>query len=329
MAERQTTTQVVNIGLESTAGTAVTAAHRMQAMSVETALAPNVTMHRPAGEKFSTVQSNDAEWTTATLGGRGTYTELVVPLSSALGAATVTTPGGATDARQWAWSLHPTTPIAPGALTVETGDAVRAHRFSYGVVTALDLEMSRRNGVALSGQMIGRRISDGVTLNGSAAALGLVPMIGNELDFYVDDAVGDLGTTKLTRAFRAKLMIGERYGPIWPVDSSQDSFAAVVELVPTVKCELELEADASGMAFVDNLRDGSSVFVRLTSTGPEIESGQNYSLEVDIAGKVSAVGRFSDNDGVYAITFTFDAVPELDSGASGLDVRLVNNIASL
>ncbi|MDY7102117.1 MAG: hypothetical protein S0880_13100 [Actinomycetota bacterium] len=328
MSERTTVTQVTNIGVESTSGTAVTCDKRLQALSIAPSINPEVAMFGPAGEKFSTVQALNAEWVTAQLSGQPTFTEIVYPLSSAMSAAAITTPGGGTDAREWAFEIDPTALSTPETFTVESGDSVRAHRFAYGIVDSLNLEFSRRNGVSLGGSMLAQAIDDGVTLESSPTAIDLVPVLGSQLDVYVDDASGDLGTTKLTRNFRARLNIGNRFGAIWPMDSSKGSFAATVELKPTVTLELQVEADSDGMGFLSTMRTGATKFVRIAAVGAEIETDQDYEMRFDFAGKVSGAGNFEDADGVWAMNWTFDAVHDADWGAA-LQALVRNDLTAL
>src|SRR5687768_754043 len=130
IAERQWINQVCQIGVESTAGTAVAANKRLSALSLLPNVKANVQRFRPQGYKYPTVTALGKEWTEAPLTGVPTYTEIVYPLSSVLGTAVITTPGGGTTSRLWTFNPSTTTDDAPKTFTIEMGSAVRAHRIT-------------------------------------------------------------------------------------------------------------------------------------------------------------------------------------------------------
>lgn len=325
MAERTTVTQTLNIGAETTPGLAVTCDINLQALSIEPSIGQSIEMFRPSGEKFATVQAFDAEWVEATISGQGTYTEIVYPLSSVLDVATITTPSGATNTREWTFDPSPTDLDAPVTFTVEQGDSVRAHRYSYGLFSAFEVTFNRRDGVSLGGSMLGQEISDGVTLNASPTTVDLLPILGGQIDVYIDASAASLGTTQLTRAFDATWRVQNRYGPLWALNSSEGSFTTHVELEPTAQLELMVEADATGMGLLTNARNGDTRWIRIQATGATIEGAFANSFTLDFAGKISSVGQWSDNDGVWAISWTFDAVKDPDWGTGRAFQAVVQN----
>ena len=89
MPERSTLNQVVQIGVESTAGTAVAPTTVLAAMSIEPSPTAQVDQFRPAGQKYRSLTALGKEWTEAALSGRLTYNEIVIPFSSAIDTATI------------------------------------------------------------------------------------------------------------------------------------------------------------------------------------------------------------------------------------------------
>lgn len=153
----------------------------------------------------------------------------------------------------------------------------------------------------------------GVTLLiGEIQTVDLVPIIPTQVSVYMDDDFGDLGTTKLTRAINAEFSLGNRFAGVWVLDADNPSFVNHIESEPDLTLSLTLQADSQGMALLDTLRNGDTKFLRIEAIGvPDgIETGYEYEFRLDLAGKVSDTGGFSDADGVYAVEFTFVGVAD-------------------
>jgi hypothetical protein len=70
------------------------------------------------------------------------------------------------------------------------------------------------------------------------------------------------------------------------------------------------------------------VFVRLTATGGEIESGQNYSLTIDTALKVMSAPSRGDQNGLSTLEWGFRNVYDGD-WSKWLSVELITDITAL
>lgn len=330
---RASINQTVQVGVETTAGTPVAANKKLSSLSIEPGINAETSAFRPAGTKWPTVVPLNREWVTASLTGAPTYDELIYPLSSVLESVTPTQPDsvGAPSVYRWTFAPSSTASVNVDTFTVEQGDATRAHRFAHAIVTELGLEISRA-GIDLSGSLIGARLEDGVALTAAPTTLPLIPVLPNQVDVYMNDTAAGLGTTKLASgngpAFSANVTIGDRHGPVWPIDSTQSSYAETVETEPSGSLELTLEADATGMGVLDTLRAGATKFVRIKATGDEIEGGLNYELTVDLAVKVTDIGDFDDEDGVFVVPPSFTLVHDPTWGQA-LQVVVQNTRSSL
>lgn len=327
MAERSTLTQVIQLGVETTPGTGVAANKRLQSIGFEPS--PNVDMDtfRPAGSKFAAMATLGKEWTVASINGRGSYTEIVYPLSSVLDKATITTPVGATNARNWNFTPDNINPDDPATFTVEHGSSVRADKFSYGLVTEFGMKFDR-SAIEVSGSMLGRAIEDDITMTSSPSMVKLVQIIPTQVSVYMDDTSVGLGTTKMTRMLSADFNIGGRYGPVWVLDAANPSFVNHVETAPDLSCNMVMEADSQGMDLLASMREGETKFIRIEAIGNEIEQDVNYQFTLDLCGQVSDSGGFSDNDGVYAVEFSFVGIQDPTWGKA-LDINVVNDLTAL
>lgn len=337
MAERSTISQRVQIGVETTSGVAVAATKNLLATSIGVSVAEDVHTFQPKGAKYATIVYNGREWADADISGDATYSELQYPMASA-----ITTPvvsqllDSATPTGAYKWVFDPVTFGAdtPKTYTVEQGDAVRAHRAASLIFTGFGIKWDRK-GVTVTGDGYAAAIEDGITMTSTGVtSIPTVPIQPTQLDCYLDDTVAGLGTTKQLRVISGEWSVTGKYGSLFVVDSSKPSFVANVEKDPASTFKLKVEADAQGMAQLNKFRTGASQFLRLTAKGPKIYSGATTagdvynSLTVDVAGKISAVSKFEDSDGVYAVEFTFTTVHDSNWGRAFL-ISLVNSLATL
>jgi hypothetical protein len=212
--------------------------------------------------------------------------------------------------------------------TVEQGGAVRAHKAGYGLITEGALTFTRQ-GVEIGGSMIMQRLSDNIVLTAAPTAAAQKPILPDEIDVFIDATSAGLGTTKMLRAVRAGWRVGDRFNPVWPLNSALDSFGSHVETEPSGAVTVRMAADAQGMAFLDTMRAGSTRFIRIQCTSPDMAgTAVPFMLQIDVAGKVSAVSPFEDEDGLYAIEWTFDIVYD-STWAKAMSIQLDNNVAAV
>lgn len=327
MPERSSLTQGVQIGVETTPGTGVAANKFLNSIGIEPGVQVDMQKFRPLGQKFPSVEIPGKEWVEADLTGVGSYSELIYLFASCMVSA-AGVQQAATTAYKWTFSPAAKSEDTVKTFTVEQGGAVRAHKFSYGLCTEVELDMSR-DGIDVSGAMIGQRLQDNIALTGAPTAIEEKPILPTDLDVWVDPTFGALGTTKQTRVLNANFHLGDRFNPVWVLNSANNSFVAHVESEPSAQITLMMEADTQGMANLATMRTGTTQFVRVKATSPDLAgTAIPYSLTIDGACKVADVAKFSDEDGVYAIEWTFDLV--FDSGwTKAFNVDAINKQITL
>jgi len=115
---------------------------------------------------------------------------------------------------------------------------------------------------------------------------------------------------------------------VWTLDASEASFTKTVEKRFDMTMEVLLEADAAGMALLENLRDGETKFIRIEAIGAEIETGYYYELTIDMAGQVKTMPALADAEGVYAVRWTMGMVHD-ETWGKGFEATVVNTLGSL
>lgn len=327
MTERSSLTQGVQVGVESTPGTAVPANKKFISMGIEPAIQVEPYRFRPMGQKFASIVTPGKEWVEADISGAMSYSEIIWFLSSLLKTTTPTTVD--TSGRQWVFSPNASAEDTVKTLTVEQGGSVRAHKFANGIVTELEMTLNR-DSFEVSGSLLGQAITDSITMTASPTTPPEVPMIPTEFNVFLDSTSAGLGTTKLTRVLEATIHVGDRFGPVWVLNSAQTSYVAVVETEPTCEITLLMEADTEGMAQLTQARAGSTKFIRIEGLSSQLAGAvtQKYRFAWDAAIKVKDVGDFSDEDGVYAIEWTFEQVYDAAWG-NAMVATVVNKEATL
>jgi hypothetical protein len=310
MSERTAITQVVQIGVESTPGTAVAADRLLPSVRLSAGVEASHTEVMPSGYKLPTSQVLGKEWTAADISAPSIgYDELPYLLLSLLSYA-APVQQSSTTAYKWTQALATAAEDTIKTLTVEQGSSVRAHKFAYGVVTDITLR-GDRDKVELSGTMIGQRLSDGITLTSSPTVIAQVPILAKDVSIYADDTAAGLGGTKLTRVLSWELSLKNKFSPLWVVDAANTSWVAAVENAVQGDLKLKLEADSTGNAFIGTtMRGNATKFFRIQATSSTLAgTAIPYSLALDVAGQVKGPpGKFEDADGVYAYEPTFGVV---------------------
>ena len=312
MPDRPSVTQAIQIGAETTPGTAVAAGKLLRSFTVEPGAKVDMQRFRPVGSKFESVIVPGKEWVEGKITGIGSYQELPYLLSGIL-ADVGTNPTVVTGGQVWTYEMKQRTPDTVKTYSIEQGDANFAHKFNYGLITELGLNFSR-DGCEIDGSFMARALTTGATLTGSPTTIDPeVVILPTEIDVYYNTTFGAIGTTKLGRAFQANIKISDRFAPIWVLNSLATSYTAHVETAPTVEVELLVEADTEGIQFFPIMRAGTSGYLRVKCTSTQQAAGTPYSAQFDVAGKVADVSDFSDEDGVYAITWTMAAVMDTNT----------------
>lgn len=335
MAERATVTTVTQIGVESTAGTAVAANRKLSATSIDISPSVDFDKFTPAGSKYETLSQPTMEFVEGSIEGRVAFNDLAYLLSGLLttSAAVTQIMDSATPTGGYTWSFTPSSSAddTPKTFTIERGNAVRAHRAPFGMINELTLNFDRGGAPTVGGSVIAAALEDGVTLTSSPTSVLPVPALITGVDVYMDATSGALGTTKLARLRSAEWTLGDRFNPVWVIDSSKTSFVDKVEGQPSATFGITAEADAQGMGLLTTMRAGTTKFIRLKCTGPNIYTGGvtvNHSLTIDMACKVGDTGSFDDDDGLQVFDWTFDLVHDTTWGKA-LTVTLINTLSAL
>ena len=319
----------VQIGAETTSGTAVSASKLLNYLSLEPGISIDFNRFRPMGQVVASAVTPGKDFTEWSVSGQGSYSEMIVPFCSLIVNTTPTTVE--TTARRWTFTPAGRSEDTIKTYTVESGSATRAQKATYGLFNSMEVTFNRTDGVTMSGSMLGQQIQDNITLTSTPTAYEEAIILPTHLNCYIDSTSGGIGGTKLLRDFNAVFRMNDRWGTVWPINSANASYVSHVNLEPTVQIELTVEADSTGMAELVNARAGTTRYIRLEAVSTVLAgSTQFYDLRIDMAGKISNINAFDDNEGVKVLTYTFDAVYDSAWGSGQyMQARLTNKTSTL
>ena len=123
-----------------------------------------------------------------------------------------------------------------------------------------------------------------------------------------------------------RLWVGKRVNDmVQPLDSTVSGFAATSEAVPKTEVGIDLAADTVGQAQLVKMRAGQFLYVRVKSVGPIIESTTHFSLQWDLALKITSVAEYkSVSNSLLGVGYTCQLAHDATAGKA-LSVTLVTD----
>lgn len=324
--------QGVQIGVETTPGTAVPGNKLLQSASFNLAPKQESNQYRAHGFKLPTNSQVHRQWQEGPVDGPLDFNEVVYLLSTILGTAAITTPSGGTTSRQWLFTPKAQGDDSSKTLTVEKGDSAAATQITNVALTDLSFNLAN-NDLTLGGNAIGRAAVTG-TLTASPGSIGSGQVVGSArgVDVFIADALGvsnaTLYASKLTDAIHESFGIGKKQGMRFVHNTTYPSFKDIIELAPDLTASFATEHNAQSRALFDSIVNNPTKFLGFRCTGPIIETTIAYLFEIIFACKITAA-EDADEDGVYAYTYTAAPVYDSSLGGAGFTVRVVNTVTAL
>jgi hypothetical protein len=329
MADSLTGNQGVQLGLETTIGTAVAANKKFLLTDIRPAVKADTKNFKSQGSKFPSTVVTGKESVEAKVEGQGNYMDLTYLLASLVNKPTPVQQGG-TAAQKWTFTSNPSAPDTTASYTIEQGDATRARRFAGAVLAGLTMAFSRDN-VKYNGTMMGFALEDAITMTASPTTIAKQLLLPTHVDYYLAATYAGLsGATVLGRTWASEFALTDRFQFIYPQGRAYGTGpAGIVENSnPKLNAKLTMGADAIGMGPLTNLRASSTQFLRIKATGPLIASTYYYTLQIDVCVGVGGVSDFKDQEGVFALEWQLEGVVD-DTWGKAFQIELTNSLAAL
>jgi hypothetical protein len=325
MPHRSTINQNTQIGVESTSGTSVPANKLLRWGDWKLGIEAEVKMYRGTGRKYASSSALNKEWSSGSVDGPLDFNALIYPLNGAMGTGVIAAHGTSATAKDHTF----TPPISGNAslktFSIENGEtATRAQKFSYGLFTSFGYKGSRDE-FTCSADLIGQLTTDNITMTASPTTITLAPSTANQWNIWMDATSAGLGTTQLLNVESVEFDMSDIYGPAWFINRSAASWSAHVDHPPKTSFKITQEADANGMLPLNDMRAGTTKYIRCEAQGAQIASdgpGAVYNIfQHDMALKFVKPNPWEDQDGVYAITWECELIED-PAWSTGLAQRL-------
>lgn len=211
--------QVVQLGVETVAGTPVAATKRIPGLSFDIKAILETQKHRAKGSNVNTSSTIHKRWANGTYGGIVDYNSIVYALSGLCGIIGATPVQiGATAG--YTWDFNPVSTGAdpfPKTFTLEKGDDEAAQILAHLVFQSFGIEMSNDQ-LNMSGNLFGRFPDDDETLTASAAT--------DEVQLITKSGTVTSGTFTITYSGQTTAAI--------PFDASADDIEDYLSLLSNV-----------------------------------------------------------------------------------------------
>src|SRR5437588_4959104 len=216
MPERATVNQRIQLGKETTPGTNVAASKIVECFDVGFSVKPDIKTYRGTGRRWASVAEENREWSELKWTGNLDYSGMVYLVSGPWGAATITTHTGGTTSKDWVWTPPTSGAITPITYTIEQGDAVRAHKVNYGLFTGFGYKGTRAD-FTCDATMIAQSLQDGITMTAAPTVVALQPVVGKQVNIYIDPTSAGLGTTQYLRFLEVDYKYEGGFKEFWPL----------------------------------------------------------------------------------------------------------------
>lgn len=314
MTTRSTVDLGLQLGVETTPGTSVVANRKVPNIGIDWDEDATIEQFRPPGEKYNTSAVVHGALMRGTYSAVGDFNALMYPLCGLIG-ANITTPGGGTNSRNWAF-----VPVRSGrdpnqkTYTTELGDSVAAQVAAFTQFASFKLDASRQS-VKADGTVFGRMATDGNALTSSPTQIAARPISAPQIKVYVDTTYAGIGTTLVSEAYAFTFSVGDKFAPFFAFDGTS-TFNNTSEQAPPLGFSFKTAHNAQSRAWFNALTANSTYFLRAAIIGPILEGAINEKLQFDLVARF-APAKKDDNSGVHGYEFNFNPFWESTFNTTG------------
>lgn len=327
MAGRGTVNRQVQVGVEVTPGTPVSANRLLPSMSFT--LSPEIDNreYRAQGWKMGTANKIIHFDGGASLTGPLNYTEIIYLLNT-LVTGVIATPGGGTASRTHTFSPTATGTDAFKTLTIQEGDSTAAQQMAYSLLTEFGLRVNEE-GSEVTGTLVGYAPTN-TTMTPAPTTIQQLPIGPREIDIYIDPTFGALGTTKVSDALGFEFNVANKQVKKRVLNTTFQSFKETVEAPMNLTASFTTEHNLQSRNLYAGVTTTSNPiqYIRLQATGATIEGAIPYRVRLDLAGRIVDMNQQDVND-IWG--YQYSIMPEYDSsfGNKAFEVVVTNTLTAL
>jgi len=246
-------------------------------------MAPNLNLYIPEDEERNSLamihrRTIVGQHSELKYDGSVTFEQIINLLAMALegatddaGAGLITTPSNGILTRDWTFEPTLVASAIQNAYTVQYGDGSQAYQSSFVMCSQLAFTYAMEEPLVVSADLFGR-LQTKVSFGGTPTELTVEDAVTQKTKIYGDTTWAGLGTTQLSDVLiSATVTIPTGLGMTRYADGSLE-FSAFTESKWGADVELVFKHNATGIAEYDKYIAGTTQFIRLETTGSEIEA---------------------------------------------------------
>lgn len=323
----------IQMGQESTAGTAVAATALWRGRGVLEDMQDQVSVEEDVGmlidvdrtyvpKKYAGLSFESIE---------ATFEQLPYIFQAGINDVAGVQDGAGTD-YIWTWNLPTTSANTPQTFTLEMGDDQAVEEMEYAFIEKLTLEGKAGEAWMMGADWRGRKVSTSA-FTGSISLPTVEEMLFSKTKLYIDDVGGSIGTTQKSNTLMdAALELTTGFVPIWAAHGDEVVFAAVKQVKVAGSLKITFEHDSIAVAEKANWRAQTPRLIRLLCEGDAVATpGTTYSnktMIIDLAGKWETFDALSDSDGNDTVVGNFKIAYNATAALAGQFV-IVNELSTL
>jgi hypothetical protein len=298
----------IQIGAETTPGTAVPANIKLLSVKGEFTPMTKNKAWRPRGVKGNTAVQRGKQWSEIKLSGILTYDELIyltTGLCSVPASGQPTTVG--TTAKQWALAATAEANDTCQTFTIEYGSSQGASRLVYCFFNELDIKIADGE-ASFTATIIGRKVIDSITITASPTELGNVAIEPTDIGVYYGTSTGALALMPKLQEF--ELTLKNRWVAAFFRDPTNPSYSSIVEGTPDVGCKMTVEEDSQAADLLVRMNAQTLTYFSLQAVGPQITATGGvgngpvwYSFAMTVPQYITKPGGRTGKDSIWVGTY--------------------------
>jgi hypothetical protein len=321
--------QIIQIGAETVPGTRATKMRRLPGISIDIKPSSETQRFRVMGYNVDTTSIIQKQWAPGTWNGPVDFNQIVFPLSGLIGligAAPVALGSG------YVWDFNPVSAGAdpfPTTFSIEYGDSIAAMLALQAQFSSFTLEWTNDN-LAMSGNIFSRYPTDSQVLTGAGnvTVVAQRPASRMQVDLYIDDTVGALGTTKAAAAYEGSLSVADKFVPFWALNTDYPSYADTVRQAAEVNGSMSMSHNAQSRALYTSIVNNPTKYIRMLITGAALGGGATEQIRVDYAARFAQPEIQKDANGILGFKYNFNVIHDETLGGA-YKIRVINGISAV
>jgi hypothetical protein len=229
----------------------------------------------------------------------------------------------------YAWDFSPslTAAAAPDTMTLEIADNDQEYEIEYlmGKTINIDWAFGQNAFLNVSAEYFGRQVTAS-TITAGLTRPTITAINANTGKFYLNNTWATLGNTQLTSFLRSgNIQIATGNHPKF-LGGGAKYFDTYGEGYLEVTGQIVVEGGATAKSRFDDYQAGTARALRFNWTGPQIGTGVNHLLQIDVFAAFDEVIPFSGFDnGNTLYSITFSGITDNLATAHMLGVSVITN----